>query len=917
IPGGNSVMNKTFTKFNLLITIGILSILFSAENIFAQNPGNALDFNGGGDPDGRYGFVNAPNAPALNMTSKITIEGWFKPSSSSWAYKKLITIDYTKVSSTLTDFPVLVSVTDDELKDSDNGGQIQPDGDDILFILTDGTRLSHEIEKYDGSIGQLVAWVKIPSLSSSADTEFYLYYGNSTCSSQQDTVNVWDSNYKGIWHLEENGDGSVDEFRDRTINGNHGRGGNGDTSMVPNQTTLGKISNAQDFDASDDFILVDYSESINITDDITISAWIKRNVLDDYGDIISKTDGGAGTVYDYTFFIAENAAPDYVVFWSDQTTPIYLVSDDPIDTTKWYYVVVTRSGSTVAFYIDGIYSGGGTMTGTFGNDPNPLLLGDSGFSGGGEFNGMIDEVRVSNSPRDSSWIATEYRNQNSPSTFMSFSNQTAAGISKSLAYGISTNNSKVFGTINNQSVSGSINASEWNHICLTYDKDAGGTDEMKLYLNGTQSSTGDYSTAISTNSNNLLLGDMIGFIGEMDEIRLWNDVRTQMEIRENMHITLTPELESNLVAYWKLDESSGTLVMDSKGTNHGTMTNMADSNRVASTAAFGGGLVNSTAGFTSGTLNLGTFSLTTTESFDNPVDIISTEILNAPNILPSVASPLNDRYWVVEVYGTPGSYTANVTFTLPTGYLQLGDEANLVLYNRSSTSDSSWSVLISGASSMTSTTVTFDGVSTLGQFTLGSTGSSLPVELLSFTGTVKDQKVYLNWITATEANNYGFEILRRARSTTDMTLDDEWDLLGFVGGNGTTTEIKKYSFEDKIEIPGAYLYKLKQIDFDGTFKYSQEIEVDIKGPIEFSLSQNYPNPFNPSTIIKFALPEKTELKISVYNSLGEKVAEAFKGELDKGYHQIEFNANALPSGVYFYRFESEKFLSVKKMILVK
>ncbi|MCZ6701789.1 MAG: DUF2341 domain-containing protein, partial [Ignavibacteria bacterium] len=191
-------MNKTFTKISLLITIGLLSIHFSTDYTFAQNPGNALDFDGSND------YISVPDATALDITDQITIEAWFKPSSSSWAYKKLITIDNTKVPATLTDFPVLVSLTDTDLKDSDNGGAIQPDGDDILFIKTDGTKLSHEIEKYDGSTGQLVAWVKIPSLSSSTDTEFSLCYGNTSCSSQQDATNVWDSNYKAVWHM---GDG--------------------------------------------------------------------------------------------------------------------------------------------------------------------------------------------------------------------------------------------------------------------------------------------------------------------------------------------------------------------------------------------------------------------------------------------------------------------------------------------------------------------------------------------------------------------------------------------------------------------------------------------------------------------------------------------------------------------------------------
>ncbi|MCH7535767.1 MAG: DUF2341 domain-containing protein, partial [Bacteroidetes bacterium] len=715
-------MKNIFSKISLLNIIGLLSILLFTDYTFAQNPGNSLDFDGSND------YISVPDATALDITNQITIEAWFKPSSSSWAYKKLITIDFTKVSATLTDFPVLVSVTDADLKDSDNGGSIQPDGDDILFIQTDGTKLSHEIEKYDGSTGQLVAWVKIPSLSSSTDTEFGLYYGNSSCSSQQDATNVWDANYKGVWHL---GESSGLRF-DSTINDN-----DLSESGTVSYSSNGKFVGAADFEVTDEGSLVIADNvSLSITGNLTISGWTKLeslpSVVGDQMGIASKWESGNLSYDLYIDDGPENGADNVGRFKLTDNNSSHRDADGDteLSAATWYYLTAVYNSTDQRVYLNGSFDASGDNPSSHSTG---IYDGASQFSIGrqssnaNEMDGLIDEVRISNTARDSSWIGTEYRNQNSPGTFMSFSNQTAAGVSKSGAYGISTNNSNAYGTINNQSVSGSITAGEWNHISLTYDKDAGGTDEIKLYLNGTQSATGDYATAISTNNNNLLLGDMAGFLGKMDEIRIWNDVRTQQEIRDNMHRIVTPGSESNLVAYWKLNQSSGTSAPDSKGSNTGTLFNMTDGDWVASTAPFGGGIVNSTASFTSGTATLGTFSLTTTNSFDNPVDITSTEILNAPNVLPSVTNPLNDRYWVADVFGTPGTYTANLTFTLPSGYLDLGDEANLNLYNRSSNNDGSWTTLITGASSMTSTTVTFDGVSTLGQFTIGSSGSPLPV----------------------------------------------------------------------------------------------------------------------------------------------------------------------------------------------
>jgi hypothetical protein len=191
----------------------------------------------------------------------------------------------------------------------------------------------------------------------------------------------------------------------------------------------------------------------------------------------------------------------------------------------------------------------------------------------------------------------------------------------------------------------------------------------------------------------------------------------------------------------------------------------------------------------------------------------------------------------------------------------------------------------------------------------------VPVELSSFTAENINDEVVLKWSTATETNNSGFEVERSQKSS--INGQNDWLKISFIGGKGTTTEKTDYVFRDKITLPGTYVYRLKQMDFDGTASYSSEIEVEAKSPKEFALYQNYPNPFNPSTTIKFALPEKANIGLSVYNSLGQKVADVFRGELDEGYHEIEFTASNLSSGIYFYRLESQKFVSVKKMIILK
>ncbi|MGB5531065.1 MAG: T9SS type A sorting domain-containing protein [Ignavibacteriaceae bacterium] len=186
----------------------------------------------------------------------------------------------------------------------------------------------------------------------------------------------------------------------------------------------------------------------------------------------------------------------------------------------------------------------------------------------------------------------------------------------------------------------------------------------------------------------------------------------------------------------------------------------------------------------------------------------------------------------------------------------------------------------------------------------------VPVELTSFTAKNIKDGIELNWRTATETNNQGFEVER-------MDANGTFEKIGFIAGFGTTTEPKNYSFIDSKLTAGLYSYRLKQIDFDGTFAYSEEVNIEVEIPLDYSLEQNYPNPFNPSTRIKFSIPAETDVRLNVYNTLGQQVAEIFNGRLKEGYHELEFNAESLTSGIYFYRLEADKFVDVKKMIIIK
>jgi hypothetical protein len=197
-----------------------------------------------------------------------------------------------------------------------------------------------------------------------------------------------------------------------------------------------------------------------------------------------------------------------------------------------------------------------------------------------------------------------------------------------------------------------------------------------------------------------------------------------------------------------------------------------------------------------------------------------------------------------------------------------------------------------------------------GEFILGSNDNSLPVELVAFTARNTAEGVQLTWRTASEQNNAGFEVQRRSEKAS------EWQVLGFVRGAGTTAEAQSYTFLDK-SASGKVQYRLKQIDFDGQFEYSNVIEVDAGLPKVFALEQNYPNPFNPSTVMSYQLPVASNVSLKVYDVLGREVATLVNGRQEAGRYSVSFNAASFASGVYFYRLQAGNFVQTKKMMLVK
>jgi len=192
----------------------------------------------------------------------------------------------------------------------------------------------------------------------------------------------------------------------------------------------------------------------------------------------------------------------------------------------------------------------------------------------------------------------------------------------------------------------------------------------------------------------------------------------------------------------------------------------------------------------------------------------------------------------------------------------------------------------------------------------------VPVELEIFTAKLTGKVVELNWQTATEVNNYSFEIERQYQELSIKNQD--WVKIGFIKGHGNSNSPKKYSFIDNtITQTGKYSYRLKQTDIDGSFEYSNIIEVTISIPLKFELLQNYPNPFNPATNISFTLPNYSNIRLTILNALGQEIAELINENKKAGFHNYTFDASSLSSGVYYYRITTNNHTETKQMILIK
>ncbi|MBN1763172.1 MAG: DUF2341 domain-containing protein [Methanomicrobia archaeon] len=318
--------------------------------------------------------------------------------SAGWNSYKTITIDGSKVQGSLTDFPVLISITDTDLRDDAQDG-----GDDILFTNEgNSVKLDHEIEEFDGSTGDLVAWVRIPSLTSGTSYTLRMWYGNPSCGPQENPEAVWDSNYRMVQHLEE------PEDQTSTDSTSYDNDGSVFDDTYVDQNATGKIDGADLFDAliGRSYIEVPTSSSLDITGSFTLEAWVNVTTFhaSRVDDVICKNAYGMG--------IDEGEIVMEVVHGDHHRT-----TGAGLTTGTWYYIVAVfdNSADKVYIYLNGSEKLNADETNTPSANTNELEIGTcSANKGGKNVDGILDEVRISATARDANWIKTSYTNQNDP-----------------------------------------------------------------------------------------------------------------------------------------------------------------------------------------------------------------------------------------------------------------------------------------------------------------------------------------------------------------------------------------------------------------------------------------------------------------------------------------------------------------------
>lgn len=778
----------------------------------------------------------------------------------AYRYRKRITFDPTRVSGSadLVNFPALISITaDNDLRTVANSGHVESaSGFDIVFTGADGiTLLNFQMERYVATSGLYTAWVKIPILSTSINTDIYMYYGNTAIVTDQSSTAVW-SNYHGVWHLQNS------SFLDNSPNG-YNLTNNSTTNQSPAQINDGRANNgSQWLEVANTFP--------NLNTNFTLSGWMyttdntrsgQRFFCDDVsnsgGYALSLGDGGTGSLR----------------FFSRSSNPVILDSPtNSIANNTWYFVaaVADITNLTKRIFINGVQVASGAYTNAWGTDTgNSSIAGETATGEtGNRLAGRIDEVHVANSALSADWLLTEYNNQSSPSTFYTVSAEPkvwngGTNINYNSASNWLGNNAAASGDdviINNGSNQPTLQGTEQinslfirtgavlslgaNTLSVRRDISNCGTitgNTGMVNLNGTAAITQTQNISGSGTYN--LTGLTINNTFSLNPAVVLNkDVNVSGSLTLSSGIVYTSA--ANILALASgATSSSGSAAsfvsgpMSKAGTTNfifplgkGTRWRRASVTNLSASATFVAEYFNS--------------AFTSTTPVNAPLNNVST-----------------GEYWQID--RTVGTGNANLSLYWEDATASgINNCADLTIARWNGSSWDERAATTSGGSSCTGTgtglVLSNAVITAFSPFTFGSklsTVNPLPIELLSFEALCSNKRVTVSWKTASERNNDRFEL----EKSTDAR---NWKLVATVKGAGTVSSSRTYSVAEKDFTDGAAYYRLKQIDTDGKTEVFDIITTDCNTIQEQVLL--YPNPATDAIHLELSLSKNYgngELKI--------------------------------------------------------
>ncbi|MGB3468448.1 MAG: LamG-like jellyroll fold domain-containing protein [Cyclobacteriaceae bacterium] len=615
-----------------------------------------------------------------------------------------------------------------------------------------------------------------------------------------------------------------------------------------------------------------------------------------------------------TFAIATDVVNDrygFSNFYTNELTEYdisFLAGNSTVAFRFVHYV--TTGYSAAGYQVDGFMVDDFEITGTV-NEANTNIT-DNNAGSALSFDGVDDYATLSDLSVDESFTTEMWLSPESSADGQTFlAKHDASGND---IFGIGYKNGGLEVTVGGESVSGGSKTTGLQHLAVTVDKLTGTTCEVTVYRNGIE---------VFQNTVNDVIGNVAGldwvigqdwdgigvpsdfYNGTIDELRIWNTVRTAEQIRENNYL-IVDALDTDLVGYWQFNENAGNVTADAITGNEGTLFN--GSTWVVSTASVAKGTSSAAAVNADGLVDLGSLDINFT-GVSGAFDVIVFELDNAPSgVSPSddftLEALVDDPFYVINVFGTGGFTSADLVYNYGTGVFTETDPSRITLFKRPSASAGSWTdEATATAIDVATGVVSFDGITSFSQTTIGVTDATLPVELRNFSGKRDNATTRLTWETLSESDNDRFEILR-------STDGEKWSKIGTVSSgaeNGNSADKLSYSFSDRNNISsGLVYYRLRQIDFDGQFEMSDMIAVVVEElPSALKI---YPNPVKDQLSLFIGSDAEKDISLEVIGINGKSYFFDEKLSITKGEMIKTIEVSELNDGLYFlvYRSENEK-----------